>query len=325
MDNPSLLGQIILQEDRNLWDEHRHDALGEKKQREVQFRIRRRDGQIRWIEHACQRVTDNQGVFLGFRASNRDITRSKQAEEEARRHREELSHVSRVAMLGELTASLAHEVNQPLAAILSNAQAAQRFLTRDTPELDEVRNALADIVRDDQRAGGVIRRLHTLLRRGDIEQTPLDINEIIQEIVSLLHSEAVVKGISMKLHLAPDLPPAFGDRIQLQQVMLNLLLNGMEAMRDVEAGSRELLVRTSRGEPGTIDVAVQDSGNGLDEENMDHIFTPFFTTKTGGLGMGLSISRSIIQAHGGRLGARNNPDRGATFHFTLPASKGDSL
>jgi len=263
------------------------------------------------------------GEVIQIIESCRDITERRRTEEEARRLREELNHVTRVATMGELAASLAHELNQPLAAILSNAQAAQRLMVRGRPDLDEVRGALEDIVNDDRRAGEVIRRIRALLKRGDLERAPLEVNEVVEEIVSLLHSEAVVKGISVRLDLVSGLPTVLGDRIQLQQVIMNLLMNGMEAMSDTQPDFREVVVRTSRHEPDYVEVAIQDSGTGIEPENLERIFGPFYTTKPEGMGMGLSICRSIVQGHGGHLWATNNPDRGATFHFTLPTAAGD--
>jgi two-component system sensor kinase FixL len=223
--------------------------------------------------------------------------------------------------MGELAASLAHELNQPLAAILSNAQAARRFLAMAEPDLEEVREALADIIEDDRRAGRVIRGLRALLKKGDVEAEPLDVNSLVREVVALTHSDAVVRNIEIRLELASDLPPVHGDRVRLQQVLLNLMLNGAEAMEHIEAEARELIVQTARDEAGVL-VSVRDAGVGLDEHNIDRIFDTFFTTKPGGLGMGLAICRSIVEAHGGRLWATANTDRGATFQFTLPCDRG---
>lgn len=269
--------------------------------------------------------TDSDESTSGTRAMYVDITERKRTEEETIRLREELAHVTRVATVGELTASLAHEINQPLAAILSNAQAAQRFLSGDTPDLDEVRDALEDIVEDDSRASEVIRRVRALLRGTEVERTVLDINEVVREVVSVLRSEAVVKGGVVRLELSPDLRPVLADRIQLQQVVLNLMRNGMEAMSGMASESRVLILRTSTASTDGIEVAVQDSGVGFDEGEVDRIFEPFYTTKAGGMGVGLSISRSIIEGYGGRLWATNNPEGGATLRFSLPVCKGDEL
>jgi len=237
---------------------------------------------------------------------------------EAEQLREALAHVSRVATMGELTASVAHELSQPLTAILSNAQAAQRYLAGDSPNLDEVLAILDDIVQDDKRAGEVIQRLRGLLKKSSARHDRLDLNDVVREVLRLLHGDALLKDLSIVTELAPDLPPVSGDRVQLQQVILNLILNGADAMTHTDPGFRNLLIRTELPDEKTVKVTVRDFGTGLDEEDLSRIFEPFYTTKPGGMGMGLPISRSIIEAHGGVLGAANNPGRGATFHFHLP-------
>jgi two-component system sensor kinase FixL len=233
----------------------------------------------------------------------------------------ELAHAARVMVMGELAASLAHELNQPLAAILSNAQAAQRFLAAAPLDLDEVRAVLTDIVADDQRAGEVIQRLRRLLTRGELERLPLDLNEVIREVVRLIHSEAVIKSVTVVLNLEAELPPVPGDRVQLQQVLLNLLINGVEAMSAVEDRPRQLLIGSHRHGARDVLVAVRDVGIGLDPEQAERIFDSFYTTKPDGMGLGLSISRSIIEAHGGRLWATANAGYGTTVQFTPPTVK----
>ena len=258
------------------------------------------------------------GSRTGAVVSYTDITDRKRAEEETRRTREELAHSVRVSMMGELMASLAHELNQPLAAIRSNAQAALRFLAAPNPDLEEVRAALSEIVEDDRWAAEVIRRLRMLARRGSGERAPLDLNEILQGTLQLMRSEAIEKGITVELALAPGLPPVLGDRVQLQQVVLNLVLNAVEAMAEAQ-GRRTLRIRTAE-ERGAVAVSVQDSGKGLDDADLERIFDAFYTTKSEGLGMGLSISLSIVESHGGRLWAARNANRGMTFQFSLPAA-----
>ena len=242
----------------------------------------------------------------------------KQVELEAQRLRQDLTHIGRVSALGELTASLAHELNQPLTAILSNAQAAQRLLAADVVNLEEVREILSDIVTDDKRAADVIRRLRALVKKGDLEFVPLDLNEIVGEVAWLMRSDAILRNVSLSLELAADLPTVRGDRVQLQQVVLNLVLNGLEAMREPHAGERTLVIRTARDGAAALRVAVQDSGSGIDLKDLDRMFEPLYTTKPEGLGMGLAIVRTIVDAHGGGLGAANNAQGGATVHFTLP-------
>jgi signal transduction histidine kinase len=244
----------------------------------------------------------------------------KQGELEAQRLRQDLTHIGRVSALGELTASLAHELNQPLTAILSNAQAAQRLLAADPVNLEEIREILNDIVADDKRAGEVIHRLHALIKKGDLEYVPLDLNEVVGEVAWLVRSDMVLRNVSMSLELAPDLPRVRADRVQLQQVVLNLVLNGLEAMREPGAGARTLVIRTARNGAAEVEVAVQDSGIGIDETDVDRMFRPLYTTKPEGLGMGLAIARTIVDAHGGRLGAANNVHGGATFRFTVPVT-----
>jgi signal transduction histidine kinase len=242
----------------------------------------------------------------------------KRAEEASHRLWHELAHASRMAMLGEISASVAHELNQPLAAILSNAQAAQRFLTMAAPDMAEVRGALTDIIADDQRAGKIIQQLRALGKKEALDCVPLDVNTLVQEVVRLIHSDALARHITVALDLATKLPVVYGERIQLQQVMLNLVLNAFEAIQPVTNHPRRLLIRTTDDDPGAITVSFQDTGIGMDEGTLASMFHSFFTTKPEGMGMGLAISRAIIKIHGGRIWAVPNPDRGVTVWFTLP-------
>jgi PAS domain S-box-containing protein len=270
-------------------------------------------------ERATSDELKQQLHFLGEVFAN--LLSRKQAEAELHRLRQELGHLNRVATIGELTTSLAHELNQPLTAILSNAQAAQHVLKADPVNLGEVGEILKDIVEDDKRAGAVIHRLHGLLRKGDVEFTNLDVNELVGEVARLVGGDVARRHVSLRLELAPRLPRVRGDRVQLQQVVLNLVLNGLDAMQESAFGGRALVLRTGPEGPAALRVAVRDFGVGIDETDMDHIFEAFYTTKSAGLGMGLAIARSIVEAHGGRLEAENNPDGGATFSFTLPVSE----
>jgi C4-dicarboxylate-specific signal transduction histidine kinase len=246
----------------------------------------------------------------------------RRSEMEGQRLRQDLAHVGRLSTMGELTASLAHELNQPLTAILSNAQAAQRLLTSDRDDLAEIGEILSDIVKDDKRAGEVIHRLRGFLKKSNAELAALDIGELIGQMARLVSSDAIIRNVAIRLDLAPGLPPVCGDRVQLQQVILNLLMNGLDAMRESGEGERALVLRTESGGPASVVVAVEDSGVGVDEADLDHVFHAFYTTKPDGLGMGLAIARSIVEAHGGHLEVRNNPGCGATFSFTLPVIKG---
>jgi signal transduction histidine kinase len=244
----------------------------------------------------------------------------KQGELEAQRLRQDLTHIGRVSALGELTASLTHELSQPLTAILSNAQTAQRLVAADVVDLESVREILSDIVTDDKRAAAVISGLRALIKKGEPEFMPLDLNVIVGEVTWLLRSDTIMRNVSMSLELAPDLPRVRGDRVQLQQVVLNLVLNGFEAMREPHAGARTLVIRTARDGAATLRVTVQDSGPGIAEKDRGHIFEPLYTTKTEGLGMGLAIVRTIVHAHGGAVEAENNPQGGASLHVTLPVA-----
>jgi two-component system, LuxR family, sensor kinase FixL len=232
--------------------------------------------------------------------------------------RSELAHLGRVASLSELSGSLAHELNQPLAAILSNAQAARRFLDQSPPDLDEVREILTDIAAEDRRAGEVIRRMRRMLKKGETVMEPLPVNTLAEEVLDMIRSDLVARNVSAVTDFAPALPPVQGDRIQLQQVILNLLVNAGEAMTDTPAARRILRVVTA-AEAGRVVLTVQDHGHGLAGGVEEKVFEPFYTTKSGGLGMGLALCRSIVTAHGGRLKAMNHPDGGALLRMELPA------
>jgi C4-dicarboxylate-specific signal transduction histidine kinase len=247
-----------------------------------------------------------------------DITERRQSEAALLRQRSELAHLSRVAMLGELSGSMAHELNQPLTAILSNAQAAQRFLAADEADLGEVRDILADIVSEDKRAGEIIRRLRLLLKKGEVQRQELNINEVVQEVLKLVRSDLVNHDVTMATELAPGLPVVHGDRVQLQQVLLNLVMNGCEAMASSEKNVRQLTIRTDRSEDGSVYVSVTDCGPGIIPERLEQVFESFYTTKPQGMGLGLTVCRTIITAHRGKLWANSKPGRGATVCFTLP-------
>jgi PAS domain S-box-containing protein len=261
-----------------------------------------------------------------------DLTERKRAEAEAReserRYREtlmELAHANRVTTMGQLTASIAHEVNQPITAAVINAEAALRWLAAQPPDLEEVRGALGLIVEDGTRAGNVIGGIRALIKKVPPPQVCLDINEAIREVIALTRGEAAKSGVSVQTDLADDLPLVYGDRVQLQQVILNLIINAIEAMSGVAEAPRALLISTGKAEPGGVRVAVRDSGPGLDPASLEHLFNAFYTTKSGGMGMGLAICRSIIEAHEGQLSASANEPRGAVFQFTLPLQRDETL
>jgi two-component system sensor kinase FixL len=234
------------------------------------------------------------------------------------RNRQQLAHLTRVSNLGELAGSLAHELNQPLTAILSNAQAAQRFLATEPVNLAEVREILHDLVDDTHRASEVIRKIRALVKKGELEAAPLSVASVIRDVALLVHSDAIVRGIRMRVSVTPELPPVHGDKVQLQQVVLNLLLNAFDALESCSVLDREVVIAVTLEDGDIIRASVRDSGTGLPGNTFDKLFLPFFTSKRDGLGLGLSISRSIVQMHGGRIWAENNQDRGATFYFTLP-------
>jgi C4-dicarboxylate-specific signal transduction histidine kinase len=248
-----------------------------------------------------------------------DISARKQAEAETLRQRAELTHLSRVTMLGELSGSMAHELNQPLTAILSNAQAAIRFLAHDQVDLDEVRDILKDIVEQDNRAGEVIRRLRLLFKKGEVQQQPLDLNDVVLEVLKLIRSDLVNQNVVAHTELAADLPPVKGDRVQLQQVLLNLVMNACDAMHGNAPADLQLLVRTELCADKNVRVSVADCGVGLAPDKLEQVFMPFYTTKSHGLGLGLSVCRTIITAHGGKLWAANGEARGAVFYFAIPS------
>jgi signal transduction histidine kinase len=248
-------------------------------------------------------------------------TRRRRVELELQRNRVELAHVTRVATVGELTTSVAHELNQPLGAILSNAEAAEMFLAANPPALDEVRDILADIRKDDQRASEVIRRMRNLLRKHDLAPKSIEINEAVEEVLRLLSIDASARKVAMKFERTAGIPSVWCDPVHFQQVVLNLVLNGMEAMAGLPEEKRQVVVRTGPANNGTVKIVVADSGPGIPVDSLPKLFEPFFTTKKEGMGMGLSIARTIIEAHHGKIWAENNSEVGATFYFTVPVSK----
>jgi PAS domain S-box-containing protein len=278
-------------------------------------------GRVRWLQTIKRPIIQPDGSAEQVLGSSTDITQRKETEIELRERRAELAHVARISTMGELAASLAHELNQPLTAILSNAQAALRFLSNNPAGVEELREILDDIVQDNSRAGDVIRRMRALVKKEAPEFTTLDLVSLIRDVVLLLHSDAILQNIKIALELDNDLPPVRGDRVQLQQVMLNLMLNAFDAMKDSAPAEREVKLRMAREDSRLILAAVSDRGTGLSGDKLDKIFQPFYTTKREGLGMGLSICRSIIEAHGGHLWAENNAGKGATFYFTVPVAQ----
>ena len=289
----------------------------------MEYRLRRHDGQYRWLsDHGVPRY-DTQGTFLGYIGSCVDVTERKEAEAEAQSSREEVAHLSRVSTVGELAGSLAHELNQPLTAILSNAQAAQRLLEHDHSDLDEVRHILKDIVEEDRRAADVIVRIRMMLRKGHMQMAPLSLNDVIADALRLMRSELLVRRTTTTRRLADALPLVKADRVQLHQVLLNLIVNACEAMSRNPPAQRCLTIRSQITDADQVQVEVADTGPGFAPEVLERAFEPFRTTKPNGLGLGLPICRSIINAHGGRIFAQNRKGPGAIVQFVLPLHKAE--
>jgi PAS domain S-box-containing protein len=265
------------------------------------------------VARAMFEGTEDEGIAFVL-----DLTERKQVEGALRDAQANLAHVVRVTI--ELAASIAHEVNQPLAGVIANAQAGMRWLDRGAPDLHAVRRSLEWIINDGSRATEVIGRVRSLANKTKIEKVPLDINDLVREIITLVQRDLTSHWVSLQMELAQPLPMILGDRIQLQQVIINLVINGIEAMQSVTDRSRELVIRSGQDETPEVTVSVTDCGIGISAEDADRLFTPFFTTKASGMGMGLSICRSIVEAHSGRLWASANVPHGATFQFTLPVN-----
>ena len=280
-----------------------------------------------YVRTSGKPIYDGSGNFLGYRGTGTNITatiRVEHAEEALRKAQAELAHVTRVTMLGELTASIAHEVNQPLAAVVANAEACLGWLDRNPPDLAAARRSVEWVIDDGNRASEVVRRVRALANKTDTEKVPLDVNDVIREVITLVQRELISHRISLRMELAPGPLKILGDRVQLQQVIINLVMNGIEAMQGVAGRPRELVIRSGQDETRQVFVSVVDCGIGISDENAGRLFSAFFTTKPGGMGMGLSICRSIVEAHGGRLSASRNEGPGATFQFVLPLHQEDA-
>jgi PAS domain S-box-containing protein len=305
--------QRVHPEDRTKWQGTIERAIVEKSDYEVEFRILLPDGKVKYTRSVGHPVLNASGDLMQFVGISMDISASKLAEQA----QADFARVSRVTTMGELTASLAHEVNQPIAAAVTDANTCLRWLMRDQPDLEEARAAASRVVKDATRAAEIISRVRLLFRKGTPQREWVDVNELIQELIVLLRSEATRYSIALWTELAPDLPQIMGDSVQLQQVMMNLIINSIDAMKDVD-GTRELAIKSQRADNEQLMVSISDTGVGLPPQQTDQIFNAFFTTKPHGTGMGLRISRSIVESHGGRLWASDNFPRGASFSFTLP-------
>jgi PAS domain S-box-containing protein len=286
-----------------------------------EFRLALPDGRLRWIAAIGRVVTDARGQPLRSRGACIDITARKLQERETLRLRHDIAHVGRVSVMGQLASALAHEINQPLGAILRNAEAALLFMEDPSPDLAEIAAIIEDIRKDDQRASAVIDRMRALLRRQRPATEMIDTGQMLGDVVRLLRPDAAARHIALPLDVPRDVPPVQGDRVQLQQVLLNLIQNGMDALGPEGAGDRTVAVYARRAEPDFLEVSVADTGTGIAAGEEGKLFDPFFTTKAAGIGLGLSISRSIVEAHGGRMSAENNAGGGATFRFTLPIAR----
>jgi PAS domain S-box-containing protein len=286
---------------------------------EFEYRMVAADGRTVWIHDLVNVIADDGAPTL-LRGFMIDVTARRQAEEESRNLREQLVRVGRVTAMGELAASIAHEINQPLCAIVSNAQGLQRMFAGVRFDPGEVREALQDITEDGRRASAVIARIRSFLQKAPVPHAPVDVNDLVREVSALMRGELARRGVTLKLELADGLPPVLGDRVQLQQVILNLMSNAADAMDRVAREFRELVISSTGDGAGKVTLAVKDAGVGLDPGNAPHIFDAFFTTRPGGIGLGLAICKSIVEAHGGRIWASPNADWGATFQFTLPAA-----
>jgi PAS domain S-box-containing protein len=314
---------ITHEEDRKASQEMIEDVQSGKRQDcHTEKRYCRKDGKVIWVRVSTARALDSSSALQGIPAIIEDITERKRAEVAWHDAREALSRATRLTVMGELSASIAHEINQPLAAIITNGHACERFLTFSPPDLDEVKDAVGEIVRDGRRASEVLKRIRAMSKNSAPERGQVDVNHAIAEVLALTRDELLRHRVSVQTDLHSNLPTIMADRVQLQQVVLNLVMNGIDAMRAVADRSRILTVRSLLSDRGNIAVNVADSGIGLDPANRERIFDTFFTTKPEGMGMGLAISNTIIEAHRGRLWAESGSPFGAVFAFTLPLVAG---
>jgi two-component system, LuxR family, sensor kinase FixL len=315
------LRNLVHPEDRESVRVALENALNIGAEYETDYRVVLPDGQVRWMAGRGRVEFNREGKPVRMRGVSLDITERWHAEQELQQLRQEIAHVSRVSMMGQLASALAHEINQPLGAILRNAEAAELFIRHESPDLNEIRAILTDIRKDDQRASAVISRMRALLKGHSLDTRPIDVGEFIGEVAALARADAAARHVKLETNVSLELPAVNGDRVHLQQVLLNLILNGMDALDGTTQNDRRVTVGARLDGPQSIEIAVSDTGSGIPADELAHVFEPFFTTKPDGMGMGLPISRTIIEAHGGRLWAENNNGGGATFRFTLRAAK----
>jgi len=285
----------------------------------IEMRLRRKDGELVWAEVSTSAVLTDAGTPSLFAGVVVDITERKRAEEALRLAQAELAHASRVMVMGQITASIAHEVNQPLAAVVVSGNAGLRWLDANPPNLGEARDTLRRIIKDGNRASEVLGRIRALLQKRTLDWTGLGLNDLIRDTIAVTAHELQRHRVSVQLELGDELPTVMGDRVQLQQVLLNLILNAVDAMADATDGTRVLRIGSRIDEPGSVAIEVRDCGKGFEPGSVDRLFEAFFTTKPAGLGMGLSVSHTIVEAHGGRIWATANDGPGATLHLSLPS------
>jgi C4-dicarboxylate-specific signal transduction histidine kinase len=319
--NREAISRLIHPEDWERVNENFEKVLREKADTSSEFRIVLPSRTVKHLQAIRHPVLNDAGDVVRLVGTVIDITERKRAEQERERLRQleaDLAHINRVSILGELAASIAHEVNQPLSGVVSNGSACLRWLSGDVPNVEEARETARRIVRDGKRAGEVIARIRALTKRAVTPREELNLNEIIRDVIALVGDEAKRTGVSIRTQFADDLSLILGDRVQLQQVVLNLVMNAIEAMSSIGERPRELVITTRNIDVEQVQVTIKDSGPGIDPNTLDKIFEPFYTTKPGGMGMGLSISRSILQAHGGRLWVAAKDGPGTIFHLSLP-------
>jgi two-component system sensor kinase FixL len=300
--------------------EYRARLSGERPTSRYPVRIIRKDGEERHVFVNSALIDwDGRPATLAMLT---DITELKRSEEQMNQLRSELVHTARTSIMGEMTAALAHELNHPLGSILNNANAARRYLAQDNPDLDEIRDIIDDIISEDRRANQVMQKVRSLMKKAEVGITPVNINTIIEEVIKLTHSEFIIENVSLQRRLAQNLPPAAGDRVQLQQVFINLIMNAIDAMK--ASKTKVFHISTAQQNSENIMICIRDTGCGLSDKAKDSLFKPFFTTKKEGMGMGLSVTRTIIKSHGGDIVVENNIDSGASFHISLPIYKATS-
>jgi two-component system sensor kinase FixL len=318
--------QRVHPDDRQMLQQHQAMALAGSNggTYQTEYRLTCPDGATRWIASQGRVEFDATGKPVLIRGAARNVTARKQAEQESQLLREEIAHAGRVSMVGQLASGLAHEINQPLASILRNAEAAELFLQHPSPDLDEIRAILSDIRSDDERAGHVIDRMRGLLRRQTLDTGRLDVGTLVSDVAALVRIDAATRQVKLDVNVPADLPHVRGDRVQIQQVLLNLILNGMDALDGTRLEDRRVAVTAQLDGAELIEIAVGDAGHGIPADRLARIFEPFFTTKPNGMGIGLAVSRTIVEAHRGRLWAENRNGGGAAFRFTLPIVEEDA-